>query len=369
MSSSLVRAPQLMDVLSEISSRLSPLSFCSDEESSDVSRVHSQDPVVKVWFGPENFQQYKVILYDEDNLSTLVERFCYSADPIHFKKLATQIFEQCLDSNQEMFSRLRKHLLDELSDEKKACLLQLLAQLGDNASVNHFIEEISNHSSLINPFFTITPSLPLVVAITYIRFLKVPEEYKALVVKNVQSIVIKCKDLNFAHKKALTMGAVITLGVLSQLDEETLDFFVDMLVHDDTDIVEETIESLSCVWETTEKKNLSVLQQYRQKVCEELKKLALKYKSDITNTRKITPSKAIVSRTLLLLARVEPEFFIDLLLDSFANILEMDSAYLNSSILAALEYVPKEIQVDFFTNILDSKTIGTRKVVTLLVER
>lgn len=297
----------------------------------------------------------------KETLHHLIDRFRDCSTREKIEHLAEEIFDLCSERDKDSISKLRNILSDTTNQYKRACLLQLLAELGDNESAPIFIKEIRDYDESNTD---VPPGAPLIVAVTYIRLLKMPEDKKKILVTQIINCVNKCHNLEFPEKTALIAGAIITFRAMGSLEDCT-DFLIEFLYDNDMGIVEGSVESLSHVWrraaKNRETEKVILLDDYRQKISKELQYLLNKYGSQITKEDIITPIDTLLSRTSLFLTQVDPDSSVELLSNLFIKAIEKGNKYLMVSFLKALKTPPTS------TNIVVSKLFESSNSKRLLV--
>lgn len=271
------------------------------------------------------------------DLLTLKERFQASSNHEEIGHLARDVANS---SSNEKFRVLHELLKSEKEDQKRACLLQVLAELGDNHSIKSFLDEIHH---LARSSTKVAATLSQLVAVTYIRFLQIPNEEIEDVIKNIINVVNNRIELDVEKKKNFIMGAIVTISSISQLDESA-DFLLQFLKYSELDIVEEVLDSLSEVWQRTERNQKEdILNQYRERMTKQLYSLIEEHCLNISNTKSISPHKRIISRAISLLTKVDPRNVSKELIHKLLIIsINENSSYLRTAVLDALLTIPND---------------------------
>jgi len=266
----------------------------------------------------------------------VVSLLAASDDPQEYTDMARSILDSEDRITPDFLRRLRELLVGTGNDHKRACLLQLLAELDDTEAIPLFVEEISRYAEKGS-----TPSLSLIAAVTYIGFLAITDDNILLLLKSIEVLTTNALQSDSPLKKALFAGIVATLGAIGRLEESTL--LTRIMLRSDRDIVEGCLYNLSNIWTRADKQE-RVNEHYQICTGEALEQVISLYLPQInTSGRKvITPEHRIIAEALELLASVSPPRVMKQIPQVFMAALQMQTQYLFSAVTGVLRRISSE---------------------------
>jgi len=279
----------------------------------------------------------------------LIRDFASSTTPDEYKTLAAAILDRPHGPLAQSLPTLRRVLEHISNDDKRACVLQLLAELRDDESATRFVDEI--HAFSQTPEDTPLP-ISVITAITYVRLLNIPAELLDQLLNDICIIARNRYAIQSVEDKQLIAGALVTVGVLGNLESSSA-FIIELLRSADSEIVEEALDSLTAILNRSRKQ--PIRDDLHHQLGISLMSLLESQEAELARTTdesRITSSDIIVSQLLPLLARIDAPSATSAVLRVIMTALRSDDTYLKGSIVSAIRALPADLRPQLFEDLI-----------------
>jgi len=275
-----------------------------------------------------------------------------SPDEIRFA--ASEIYRSFLDTGRVNRAGLRKLLETTDSDEKQACILQLLGEVRDDDAFDSFVSVLEEYRNALDDSFRQRlwiPTKRVTAAVTFLRLIKIPDGALEKTARLVTKCV-RCFDSPpecIEEYKQFNLGGLVTLGIISRLHWSYRVFREALTYSADYDVKREAIEGIRQLVET----DLREGRRSFAPVTIELTRLLDGEQNRIRNSSaiEVTPSERLVSGALLALVRVNADTACSRLMELIMTARLKGNDYLRGTFAQVLRALPEEQREMFFSEV------------------
>ena len=327
-----------------------------NEEELTNWRMSIRDLIVKPYFKLDQSVNTSLLLTTQSIYEIFLEELRAGAAVDQLRITARDVLSNNSDIKSDKLSEflntLHSLLYDIEDDNKRALIIQMMAELDAQMSLQVFVDEIIKNTKGRKG---VEPTLSLITAITYAKNLEIRDNIRIKLIRQIMQLANDCMDIEYQNKKLFIMGSIITLGYLGKLDEVG-DFIISFLKYKDFDIKEESIDTIHELWTKAAKESKQrVLLTYKERISSELLDLIHQYESHNDSTNYISPRKRLISRAYKLLAKVDPVAF-----SKTAGVLLVEAMDTNS------DYLFTSFQQSFNAALESIKAISDRQRLDVL---
>jgi hypothetical protein len=246
---------------------------------------------------------------------------------------------------------------------KKACLLQLLAELHDSDSLRLFLAEIDKYISQDR-----VPEDATLVAISYLAYLGSPKSLPSNLGEKLNAVLLKAATDSSPKARALKAGALSSLGGVGRLDVSVTPL-LDMLIDQDPEVVGQCLYALSSIWRRALDEGANV-DQHKDRVCQKLTILISSILPKLCERQQsyVSAEMHVVSESTNVLALLDPRSLSDVLPDIFATAIAMKSNYLLAIVAEALKLLPEGLHVEVLVRLATSAKLSIPDAATRLLK-
>ncbi|MDH5681565.1 MAG: hypothetical protein OEZ36_08255 [Spirochaetota bacterium] len=172
------------------------------------------------------------------------------------------------EKDQELQDKqIKKILKKKLSEKEIAIHLQLAAERKKNKVLRVF-QIVMEHYAFYSNIHE-APSLPVIVAVSYVRNFDIPKEQIDKIVGLLLEVGKKGLELDFENKDKFIYGILYSFETMGYIDK-TVELILNFINYHDVDIINQSLSCLYETWKRTVSEKINVAIQYKDLICNKL---------------------------------------------------------------------------------------------------